>query len=152
MRLWTVHPKYLDTKGLLAVWREGLLAQKVLKGETKGYRGHPQLKRFQACPEPIQAIGAYLVAILDEATTRRYNFDGLKIISADPSASIVCTRGQLSYEWKHLKAKLKTRDPVRYQKALAIDYPEPHPLFTITAGPVESWEVVPQGPMTDSHT
>lgn len=144
MRLWTIHPKYLDTKGLLAVWREGLLAQKVLKGETKGYRAHPQLKRFQGHREPIQAIGAYLAAIFDEATARHYNFDSLKIISADRSASIVSTYGQLSYEWQHLKAKLKTRDPARYQKALAIDCPEPHPLFTITAGPVESWEVVPR--------
>ncbi len=47
MRLWSLHPKYLDRQGLLAVWREGLLAQKVLQGKTKGYKNHPQLKRFQ---------------------------------------------------------------------------------------------------------
>ncbi|WP_368086417.1 pyrimidine dimer DNA glycosylase/endonuclease V [Nitrosomonas sp. Nm34] len=26
MRLWSIHPKYLDAKGLLALWREGLQA------------------------------------------------------------------------------------------------------------------------------
>lgn len=35
MRLWTLHPKYLDTKGLVALWREALLAQKVLQGKQK---------------------------------------------------------------------------------------------------------------------
>jgi len=25
MRLWTLHPKYLDARGLVALWREGLL-------------------------------------------------------------------------------------------------------------------------------
>ncbi|MEN6399799.1 MAG: pyrimidine dimer DNA glycosylase/endonuclease V, partial [Rectinema sp.] len=29
MRLWTLHPQYLDQKGLTAAWREGLLAKKV---------------------------------------------------------------------------------------------------------------------------
>ncbi|HKX52383.1 MAG TPA: pyrimidine dimer DNA glycosylase/endonuclease V [Nitrosospira sp.] len=37
MRLWTLHPRYLDTKGLVAAWREALLAQKVLSGLTSGY-------------------------------------------------------------------------------------------------------------------
>lgn len=144
MRLWTIHPKYLDTMGLLAVWREGLLAQKVLRGETRGYRAHPQLDRFRAHNEPIQAVGAYLRAIFDEAATRLYNFDRRKILSAERSASILCTQGQLSYEWDHLRSKLKTRDEARYQESLAIETPEPHPLFTIIAGPVEPWEAVPR--------
>ncbi len=142
MRLWTIHPKYLDRMGLLAVWREGLLAQKVLKGETKGYRAHPQLQRFQAHREPIQAIGSYLIAIFDESTARGYNFDGLKIQSSDPGGSVDCTSGQLRYEWEHLKSKLKARDPARYKRALAVECPEPHPLFSIIEGAVESWEIV----------
>lgn len=37
MRLWSIHPRYLDTKGLVALWRETLLlAQAVLFGNTKG--------------------------------------------------------------------------------------------------------------------
>ena len=46
MRLWSLHPKYLDIKGLVACWREGLLARKVLLDQTKGYKNHPQLIRF----------------------------------------------------------------------------------------------------------
>ena len=63
MRLWSLHPKYLDTKGLLALWREGLLAQKVLAGKTKGYKNHPQLDRFKAHGSPRKAIGRYLLDI-----------------------------------------------------------------------------------------
>jgi hypothetical protein len=47
MRIWSIHPKYLDIKGLVALWREALLAKHVLEGRTKGYRNHPQLDRFK---------------------------------------------------------------------------------------------------------
>nr|WP_253280607.1 pyrimidine dimer DNA glycosylase/endonuclease V [Arcanobacterium phocae] len=48
MRLWSIRPSQLDRAALIAGWREGLLAQKVLAGLTKGYRHHPQLERFRA--------------------------------------------------------------------------------------------------------
>jgi hypothetical protein len=32
MRLWTLHPQYLDPRGLVALWRVALLAQQVLLG------------------------------------------------------------------------------------------------------------------------
>ena len=79
MRLWSLHPRYLDVKGLLAAWREGLLAQKVLEGLTKGYTHHPQLDRFRAAADPLSAISRYLSAIADEADARAYRFDRLKI-------------------------------------------------------------------------
>ncbi|WP_245747334.1 pyrimidine dimer DNA glycosylase/endonuclease V [Frateuria terrea] len=47
MHLWTPHPKHLDRQGLLALWREGLLARAVLRGQTRGYRQHPPLERFR---------------------------------------------------------------------------------------------------------
>lgn len=75
MRLWSLHPKYLDPKGLVALWREALLARAVLRGETRGYRHHPQLQRFQAHATPRMAINAYLMAVHAEATARGYNFD-----------------------------------------------------------------------------
>jgi hypothetical protein len=43
MRLWSLHPQYLDPQGLVALWREALLAQAVLRGKTRGYKHHPQL-------------------------------------------------------------------------------------------------------------
>ena len=38
MRLWSLHPRYFDSKGLTAAWREALLARAVLTGQTRGYR------------------------------------------------------------------------------------------------------------------
>src|SRR5471032_289070 len=111
MRLWTLHPHYLDAKGLVAAWREGLLAQKVLAGATKGYRHHPQLIRFQAHAEPTVAIAEFLRAIADEATRRGYHFDAKRIPALRTADAITETRGQLLYEWEHLRAKLWLRSP-----------------------------------------
>jgi hypothetical protein len=85
MRLWTLHPKYLDARGLVALWREALLAQKVLRGAT---------------------------------------------------------RGQLLYEWRHLKRKLKQRDTKRLREFASVKIPAPHPLFKIIPGKVRDWEKV----------
>ena len=56
MRLWSIHPRSLDARGLVALWREGLLARKVLRGRTRGYRHHPQLQRFRDLRDPVAAI------------------------------------------------------------------------------------------------
>lgn len=143
MRLWTVHPKYLDTKGLLAAWREGLLAQKVMQGRTKGYRNHPQLNRFKSSPNPIGAIAVYLRGIYNEAITRGYKFSGDKIDSTDFNDRIPCTRGQLLYEWNHLKRKLVSRDIKKYGEIETIEEPESHIIFEIVEGDVEDWEQKP---------
>lgn len=141
MRLWTVHPRYLDTKGLLAAWREALLAQKVLKGETRGYRNHPQLHRFKASAEPIGAIAKYLRAIHEEASHRGYSFDAGKIEAASYDGRLSCTRGQLLYEWQHLKEKLRVRDAGRYREIKDLAEPCEHPLFKIIEGDIEAWEI-----------
>ncbi|MBA3805924.1 MAG: hypothetical protein H0X14_09480 [Acidobacteria bacterium] len=142
MRIWTVHPRYLDTKGLLAVWRETLLAQKVLQGETVGYRNHPQLSRFKSSTNPTGAIARYLRAIYVEAAGRGYRFSEDKIAPADFSGEIPCTRGQLLYEWNHLKEKLRVRDAGRFSEIKDIEEPEAHPIFRIIEGDVEAWEVI----------
>jgi hypothetical protein len=141
MRLWTLHPRYLDTKGLLAVWREGLLAQQVLQNKTKGYRNHPQLIRFRSSPDALAAIATYLRGIYEEAVRRGYTFDVNKIDPARFDGKILCTRGQLSHEWEHLRQKMKQRDPNRYVKMEEVEELEPHPLFRIVEGEVEDWEV-----------
>ena len=140
MRLWTIHPRYLDTKGLLAVWREGLLAQSVLQNETKGYRNHPQLRRFAASSDSLAAIATYLRGIYQEAVDRGYRFGEDKIGRSEFIGQIPCTRGQLFHEWKHLKEKLRRRDIQRYQAAERIHQPDPHPLFYIIDGDIEDWE------------
>jgi hypothetical protein len=142
MRLWSLHPKYLDRQGLLACWREALLAQSVLCGETRGYRYHPQLVRFRVSPDPLAAIATYLLFIAFEAETRTYSFNRTKINPARLTCKIPVTSGQMEYEWVHLKSKLARRDPPRYELFSGIRAPESHPLFDILPGRVEPWEKV----------
>jgi hypothetical protein len=140
MRLWTLHPQYLDARGLVALWREALLAQQVLRGATKGYRHHPQLARFRAAQEPRAAIACYLLGVVEEAQRRGYAFDASKIRSARVCDTIDATDGQLLYEWRHLKRKLRQRDPSWYQRCRSVKVPAPHPLFRIVTGSVHAWE------------
>jgi hypothetical protein len=142
MRIWSLHPKYLDRQGLLACWRETLLAQKVLAGATKGYQHHPQLARFRACPDPLGAIAAYLDSLAGEAEQRGYNFNRSRIVAPRMSNKIPVTRGQVLFEWGHLKNKLTQRDPLRMAQISAIELPETHPLFEIVDGCIEPWEKV----------
>ena len=140
MRLWTVHPRYLDPKGLVAAWREALLAQKVLAGVTRGYRHHPQLVRFQAQDDPMAAIATFLAGIAEEAQSRGYRFDTSKISTRRFRAQLAETDGQLLYEWRHLLAKLRGRAPLLHRQFRGITTPEPHPLFRIVSGKVREWE------------
>ncbi|HEX2981074.1 MAG TPA: pyrimidine dimer DNA glycosylase/endonuclease V [Anaerolineaceae bacterium] len=140
MRLWSLHPKYLDAKGLTAVWREGLLAQAVLRGSTRGYRFHPQLVRFKHQPDPVAAIAAYLQGVLEEAERRNYHFAHEKIEPARKSSPIAVTLGQLMFEWERLLVKLAARDPLRLERQREISQPDPHPLFTVVEGEIEPWE------------
>jgi hypothetical protein len=142
MRLWSVHPKYLDTKGLVALWRETLLAKHVLEGKTKGYKNHPQLNRFKNSERPVDAINNYLAIVHQEATNRKYNFDGKKINRGFSPVALSVTKGQLNYEATHLLNKLKTRDPEKYRELKSLKSFEPHPLFNLTEGDIEDWEII----------
>lgn len=140
VRLWSVHPRQLDRIGLIACWRESLLAQAVLSGTTKGYQHHPQLHRFRADPDPVGAIGAYLVGLAAEATRRGYKFDTSRIIDPCVTDERICvTQGQLLFEWQHLGSKLFARSPADAQRWLA-DNAEPHPVFIVVDGERELWE------------
>lgn len=143
MRLWTLHPRYLDAKGLVAAWREALLAQKVLSGATRGYRHHPQLVRFQAQREPRAAIAAFLHGLAEEADRRGYRFDLTKIPRRKLRAKISETRGQLLFEWRHLQKKLRSRAPLLARQWRGITAPDAHPLSRIVPGKVRSWEKRP---------
>lgn len=142
MRLWTLHPKHLDARGLVALWREALLAQAVLAGKTRGYTHHPQLIRFRESPAPLDAISAYLKIVHAEAERRGYAFDAAKIVAAGEADPIVATRGQIDYEWTHLRHKLERRSPEWLAGLRVRSRPAAHPLFRIVAGPVADWEVV----------
>jgi hypothetical protein len=140
MRLWTLHPRYLDAKGLVAAWREALLAQKVLSGATKGYSRHPQLIRFRSAPDPQAALAEFLRELAAEADRRGYHFDVSKIAELRTTRKIRETRGQLDYEWKHLMGKLEARAPEVARQFRNVDAPESHPLFQIVPGEVREWE------------
>lgn len=142
MRLWTLHPKYLDARGLVALWREGLLAQAVLNGQTRGYTRHPQLVRFQESTSPSAAIAEYLRVVHAESVRRGYQFDASKISPGKKVKLIEVTRGQLHYEWKHLRAKVQRRDPKWWEHIQSVIRPAPHPLFRVVPGPIADWEVV----------
>ena len=140
MRLWSLHPRYLDARGLVALWREALLAQAVLRGETRGYRHHPQLERFRAQHDPVAAIATYLAHVQIEAARRGYGFDREKIGARRQRRPIAVMRGQLDHEWKHLRAKLAVRDRERLAALANTVRPRAHPVFRVIAGNIEPWE------------
>lgn len=137
MRIWSLHPSLLDRRALVACWRETLLAQKVLRGLTRGYTNHPQLIRFRAHPQPLEAVAAYLSGLADEADARGYSFNRALIGGGEDSAGensagensadkngadksenpyasvalIPVPLGQLEYELAFLQHKVAGRDP-----------------------------------------
>lgn len=137
MRIWSLHPSLLDRRALVACWRETLLAQKVLRGLTRGYTNHPQLIRFRAHPQPLEAVAAYLSGLADEADARGYSFNRALIGAGENStgknssgkngtdknctgkaenpyasvARIPVPLGQLEYELAFLQHKVAGRDP-----------------------------------------
>jgi hypothetical protein len=138
MRIWSIHPKYLDVKRLTGVWRETLLAKKVLEGKTKGYKNHPQLIRFKEQSNPIRFINSYLTHIHHESQNRNYNFNKNLIINKKTNKKIPVTKKQLIYELNHLRKKLNNPEHLK-----SITIPEPHPIFKVINGKIESWEKTP---------
>lgn len=140
MRLWTLHPKYLDPKGLVALWREALLAQSVLRGKSKAYARHPQLARFRDARAPVSCIAEYLRAVHAEGKRRGYRFDAGKIARGGHAAPIIATSGQIRYEWRHLLEKLRLRNPGYLEVLVLAESIDPHPLFIVVPGDVAKWE------------
>ena len=142
MRLWSLHPKYLDAKGFVALWRESLLAKKVLEGRTKGYTNHPQLSRFKSSGNPVGCINQYLSAVYENSLERGYNFNKKKVNADFTPTKLTVTDRQMKFEMKHLLKKLETRDPERFIKFSAISKIDAHPLFIIIDGEIEEWEKI----------
>ncbi|WP_413532637.1 pyrimidine dimer DNA glycosylase/endonuclease V [Empedobacter brevis] len=142
MRIWSVHPKYLDAKGIVALWRETLLAKNVLEGKTKGYKNHPQLIRFKAVEKPVEAINQYLAEVWDEATRRGYNFDRNKIDFDFQQIKIDVTTGQIHYEFNHLLKKLEQRDPERFKQFEHLKMIDCADIFDVKEGDIEKWEII----------
>ncbi|MBU0945316.1 MAG: pyrimidine dimer DNA glycosylase/endonuclease V [Proteobacteria bacterium] len=142
MRLWSIHPSYLDAKGLVALWREGLLAQSVLLGKTMAYQNHPQLLRFKRTNHPTGAIASYLREVNNEARRRGYAFNRTKIINKNIKSKLPVTSGQIEYEYNHLLGKLEKRDKDLHHRLKTVKTVKLHPLFVQVKGGVEEWERV----------
>jgi len=140
MRIWSIHPKYLDSKGLVALWRETLLAKNVLENKTRGYKNHPQLTRFKESKKATDCINQYLWEIYKEAKKRNYRFNKDKIDQNFRPTTLTVTTSQLDFEINHLKIKLELRDRDKLGELMAVKNVESHPLFKIIKGEIESWE------------
>lgn len=143
MRLWSIHPRYLDSKGLLGLWREALLAKAVLQDKTKGYKNHPQLTRFKEQENPVEFIDTYLKYIFEEAKKRGYEFAGEKIGKV-VNVKLPVKSGQLNFEIEHLKEKLTKRDFEKLNEIESLEKIETHPMFFEIDGGIESWEKFPK--------
>lgn len=151
MRIWSLHPKYLDTKGLVALWREALLAKHVLEGKTKGYKNHPQLNRFKKTKYPIDLINQYLSEVYHEAVNRNFNFDKQKIDWTFRKSTVPVTTGQMRYEARHLLIKLEKRDYNKYKELKSILTFDIHPIFKLVDGEIEEWEILAGSVKNVSH-
>ncbi|HEY8310503.1 MAG TPA: pyrimidine dimer DNA glycosylase/endonuclease V [Gemmatimonadaceae bacterium] len=145
MRIWSLHPRYLDRQALIAGWREALLAKAVLGGLTRGYKHHPQLLRFQQHPDPLQSINTYLDVLYNEAVERGYRFDRSKVGALSAVSTMDVNTGQIEHEWAHLLQKVASRSPEWLPTLSAVDVAEAHPLFIVVPGPIASWERTPRG-------
>jgi len=144
MRLWSLHPSCLDSIGLVALWRESLLAQKVLQGKTRGYKNHPQLDRFREYANPLAAIESYLFFIYEESLVRGYSFDKTKFnLVGEPLRVIIpVTEGQVQYEFALLLQKLQTRNTKAYGELRGLSGIPIMSLFYTVLGQTSSWEKI----------
>ena len=126
----------------MALWREALLAQAILKGQTKAYARHPQLIRFRKSRTPIRGIAAYLRIVHAEGSRRGFKFDIDKIARGGHVECMVVMRGQIKYEWDHFMAKLLKRDIQRFIHLKSVRKIGPHPLFKVIQGGVEELEKI----------
>jgi hypothetical protein len=154
VRLWSIHPKYLDAKGLVACWKEALEAQDYIWGDRKGGRheNHPALNRFHWHQNPKHAISGYLAAILEEAAERGFNYNASLIrYPLGRCQRIYVSTAQLSFERQHLKKKLEERNQTeKLNQLLHKGLPAQHPLFLRLYEPVSfPWELGIDG--TNGH-
>jgi len=140
LRLWSIHPSYLDQKALVALWREGLLARAVLRGKTRGYKRHPQILRFREHPTPVSAINHYLRHVYLEAVARGYAFDKARIGPVRNRSKLSVTTGQLAFELEHLRRKIQNREPAAIERLPRSGTIKAHPIFRLKSGQIEHWE------------
>lgn len=140
MRLWSIHPRYLDPPGLGGLWREALLAQRVVEGRTAAYRSHPQARRILGQADPWGAIHDYLLGVWEEGRRRGYRYDRTRISEHSDGHSMDVPRGQIEYELALLHFKLAARNKASLSDLPTLEQALPHPSITIVEGGIAPWE------------
>ena len=87
-------------------------------------------------------IDRYLSEVWTEAGKRGYAFDRGKIGRRISKERMTVTRGQLQYEFDHLKKKLRKRDRKKFAAVKDLPLPKPHPLFRVVRGEIAEWEKI----------
>ncbi len=150
MRLWSLHPKYLDQQGLCGLWREAIMARNALEAYANqtehSHKNHPQLDRFKSA-NPAE-VNFYLYIIYQDSQERGYNFDS-SLLDLDLASetketcknSISVTSGQVDFEILHLSNKLEERNSTEKCNQLDCNgIPDLHPLFYMVNGDKVNWE------------
>ncbi len=140
MRLWSIHPRYLDPPGLGGLWREALLAQRVVEGHTAAYRNHPQARRVLGQVDPWGAIHDYLIGVWEEGQRRGYRYDRSRISEHSGGHPMEVPRGQIEYELALLCFKLAVRNRGALSALPDLERALPHPSITIVEGGIAPWE------------
>lgn len=145
MRLWSLHLSLLDSKGLVALWREALGAQAALL-HGGGFSNHPQMTRFYRHSDPRGILGFYLRSVFADARRRGFNFDSnrIEVEARSECLTIPVTRGQLLFELFHLLEKLKARSPDDAERVMDLvihlGFIPFSDTFSLVEGGVEDWE------------
>lgn len=150
MRLWSLHPSYLDKQALQVCWADALQALEYYKQERAYMKGitndlspyfYPCLDRFRMTGSPIAHITNYLHGLCDESERRNTPFGRAKLPEFTPGLRLKVTDGQIAREEKLLLLQLNRRKQTQLWMDLFVaEYVQPHPLFEIVSGPVEPWE------------
>lgn len=132
MRLWSIHPKYLDKHALIALWREGLLAQKALSGKGLVDEANVQLVRFKKSANPVRAIGSYLSFVASEGAKQGCKLNHERILQPNFEAKFMTTDvAQMELEVEQLKARMKTRNKDKFKLLTDVHKFEANPVFTL---------------------
>jgi hypothetical protein len=140
VRLWSIHPCYLDPPGLGGLWREALLAQRVVEGRTAAYRHHPQARRVLDQADPWGAIHDYLLGVWEEGRRRGYHYDRSRISEHSGGHLMEVPRGQIEYELALLRYKLAERNRDFLSRLPTFERTLSHPSIRIVEGGIAPWE------------
>lgn len=132
MRLLSIHPKYLDKHALIALWREGLLAQKALSDGASVGKDSVHLVNFKNKANPVRAIGSYLSFVAAEGAKQGCRLNHERILHPNfDNGFMEADAEQMVVEFEQLKARLKMRDKPKFKTLKDMRKIEANPVFNL---------------------